>query len=82
MFFHYYFWFHPIGDSQGRIFLDLNPYCFRKIVDHLRQCRFIGSKETPLPKIANDMSSEFHPAMSFPPIFLFCFLLQTCHFFL
>lgn len=48
-------------DSQGRIFLDFDPYCFEKLLSYLRarQVDEISARNTPEPIIAPDKRHEF-----------------------
>ena len=43
-------------DSSNNIFLDLSPYCFKKITDYLRARKIeTPERRAPLPSIAADM---------------------------
>ena len=46
-----------IRDEEDRIFLDVNPYCFRKIVDYLRLLKVSSDIETDPPALL-DISDE------------------------
>ncbi|KAL3808765.1 hypothetical protein ACHAXA_001341 [Cyclostephanos tholiformis] len=43
-----------LRDNQGRIFLDVNPTCFRAIVDHLNEMTISSKESPPSPPIVED----------------------------
>jgi len=53
-------------DKEGRVFLDLNPYAVRKVIDHLRLKRLSGDGVfLPAPEIAADMRAEYNGVVDY-----------------
>ena len=65
-------WFGPLWadrqklDSQGRIFVDCDPYCFEKILSFLR-CKLVECPETPAlqPIIQEESQAEFETLLHY-----------------
>ena len=52
-------------DKKGRIFLDLNPECFREITDWLAHCELAGPDAKPLPAVPPGHADTMEHMMRF-----------------
>lgn len=58
-------WAHSLlHDSQGRIFLDFDPYCFQQIIAYLRQ-RAIDSEPVPYPRVQPSKQHMFNKLVQY-----------------